>query len=272
APLSLPGFAALPALCCPWSSKTAGAIASDSWQKRRQQDTWQSRTSPCPACHGCQLSPLLLFALASYRNYPGSAAAILLQQKVGHEPGSVHVDVLPAMTGFSRFTQLPAPWSYSKQEGLTLPQLSHSNFSYLLSAHPSVPSYEPVANATGFVRMSIGTKTLLRMPPLRIPFPVLETEPRVFIHKKEAAREERKPDVVPPEGGAATEDAESSSAVNLESTGKSAPEGGTFEREDASSEGGRGSESGGSGEGRAQGEQEEQEEGQERREEVQDEL
>ncbi|CAI5500959.1 unnamed protein product [Closterium sp. Naga37s-1] len=78
---------------------------------------------------------------------PGSA--------VGHAPGSVHVDVLPAMTGFSRFTQLAAPWSYSKQEGLTLSQLSHSNFSYLLSAHPSVPPYEPVADATGFVRMRI---------------------------------------------------------------------------------------------------------------------
>ncbi|CAI7934421.1 unnamed protein product [Closterium sp. NIES-54] len=122
----------------------------------------------------CLLSSL--FALASYRNYPGGAAAILLQQKVGHEPGSVHVDLLPAMTGFSRFTQLPAPWSYSKQEGLTHSQLSQSNFSYLLSAHPSVPSYEPVTNASGFVRMRISTSTLFRMPPLRYPFPVLSRD------------------------------------------------------------------------------------------------
>ncbi|CAI5499634.1 unnamed protein product [Closterium sp. Naga37s-1] len=179
-----------------------------------------------------------LFALASYRNYPGGAAAILLQQKVGHEPGSVHVDVLPAMTGFSRFTQLPAPWSYSKQEGLTLSQLSQSNFSYLLSAHPSVPSYEPVANASGFVRMRISTSTLFRMPPLRYPFPVLETEPRVFIHRKETVNGlvDSRLDIAPTGSGTATED------------------------DDFSSVGRRASGNGGGEEGRAQGEEEEQEE------------
>ncbi|GJP85121.1 hypothetical protein CLOP_g15215, partial [Closterium sp. NIES-67] len=135
-----------------------------------------------------------LFALASYRNYPGGTAAILLQEKVGHAPGSVHVDVLPAMTGFSRFTQLPAPWSYSKQEGLTLSQLSGFNFSYLLSAHPSVPSYDPIANASGFVRTSFRT---LHMPPLRMPYPVLETKPQVFIHRKGVANKESKQDVAP---------------------------------------------------------------------------
>ncbi|CAI5954320.1 unnamed protein product, partial [Closterium sp. NIES-64] len=178
-----------------------------------------------------------LFALASYRNYPGGAAAILLQQKVGHEPGSVHVDVLPAMTGFSRFTQLPAPWSYSKQEGLTLSQLSQSNFSYLLSAHPSVPSYEPVANASGFVRMRISTSTLFRMPPLRYPFPVLETEPRVFIHRKETVNGlvDSRLDIAPTGSGTATED------------------------DDFSSVGRRASGNGGGGEGRAQGEEDEQE-------------
>ncbi|CAI7840522.1 unnamed protein product, partial [Closterium sp. NIES-53] len=212
----------------------------------------------------CLLSSL--FALASYRNYPGGAAAILLQQKVGHEPGSVHVDLLPAMTGFSRFTQLPAPWSYSKQEGLTHSQLSQSNFSYLLrcvcrpcflassscltslspspltslhspvpsflslhpipqlrsvfcleffihenssrfllsppslpsptpfspcppwppcpstSAHPSLPAYNPVANATGFVCMRISIHEngsfFLSLPSLP-PFPSTSAHPSV---------------------------------------------------------------------------------------------
>lgn len=85
------------------------------------------------AAAGVALSAVLagLITAASALNYPGGYALQRLHHVVssadasvlrgGATPGvgavpnlTVHVDVLPAMTGVSRFLELGPPWSYSK--------------------------------------------------------------------------------------------------------------------------------------------------------------
>lgn len=66
----------------------------------------------------------------SHYNYPGAKALITLHESQGYSQYfksfmntnddfdnssiSVHIDVLPAMSGISRFLELEHPWSYSK--------------------------------------------------------------------------------------------------------------------------------------------------------------
>ena len=45
----------------------------------------------------------------------------------------VHVDVLPAMTGVTRFGELRGNWEYLKTEGLSAAALQTARFDYLLS-------------------------------------------------------------------------------------------------------------------------------------------
>lgn len=73
------------------------------------------------------LSAAMFMLYVSAHNYPGGQALHQLHQQAaprgawqapnsGHEqlPVSVHISVLPAMTGVSRFLELDPPWQYSK--------------------------------------------------------------------------------------------------------------------------------------------------------------
>ncbi|XP_024530079.1 dol-P-Man:Man(7)GlcNAc(2)-PP-Dol alpha-1,6-mannosyltransferase isoform X3 [Selaginella moellendorffii] len=108
----------------------------------------------------------LLSAVASYRNYPGGQAMALLHDldTGGQEARrSVHIDVLPAMTGVSRFCERGPPWSYSKREGLTPRELRESNFTYLVSAQANVAGFERVFAVEGFSRIALQPSSF---PPL----------------------------------------------------------------------------------------------------------
>ena len=94
----------------------------------------------------CAASLFMLFISA--QNYPGGQALYHLHQQAapmgawrtgsmgssrgtteGQAPVSVHVDVLPAMSGVSRFLELDSPWQYSK-----VPYLLHRCCSWLALA------------------------------------------------------------------------------------------------------------------------------------------
>ena len=93
---------------------------------------------------------IIFFASASIRNYPGGVAITslhalhpLLSSKGNansKEMATVHIDVLPAMTGVTQFLQRP-DWRYSKQEGLALSDFRLENFTYLLHAERDIPGY-----------------------------------------------------------------------------------------------------------------------------------
>ena len=63
---------------------------------------------------------VLVMLVVSRHNYPGGYALHVLHKqqasnsKPVREALAVHIDVLSAMTGVSRFGQLDAPWVYSK--------------------------------------------------------------------------------------------------------------------------------------------------------------
>ncbi|GAB4819169.1 hypothetical protein N2152v2_006215 [Parachlorella kessleri] len=145
----------------------------------------------------------LLSVAASRWNYPGGHALARLhelaqqqpawQQQHGKKAGggvpgtnmtSVHIGVLPAMTGVSRFGELGPPWAYSKEEGLTLAELAKRGFDYILTDSPEVPGYEVLASTDGFDGLRLLTRSPKQALKLLVvgQLPVqIATSPKVYI-------------------------------------------------------------------------------------------
>lgn len=167
------------------------------------QRAWDGRRKPGLA-RRCALAALAaalaagaaltaLTAAASARNYPGGQALRLLHELGAADaaaaaaqgrPLRVHIGVLPAMTGVSRFGELGPPWAYSKEEGLTVQQRAQRGFDFLLTDEPEAPGYAQLAAAPGFRRLTLAARSpsaLLRIL-LQGQLPVrIETEPRVYV-------------------------------------------------------------------------------------------
>ena len=94
----------------------------------------------------CLGSGLALYA--SHYNYPGGNALIefsthyaeLRKQDPAMPVPYLHIDVLPAMTGISRFLEFVPEWRYSKAENLT----DFSQFTHLLSEKKEVPGFTQI--------------------------------------------------------------------------------------------------------------------------------
>eukprot|EP00850_Spirogloea_muscicola_P018077 SM000162S02355 [mRNA] locus=s162:21959:27343:- [translate_table: standard] len=169
----------LPAL--PLYNMAAAVAVAKSFAERRAS---RSRGLLWAACGGLLLASWAVaqvLAIASYLNYPGGQASGILHDMGGggtHDDllgRSVHVSVLPAMTGFSRFCERGPPWKYSKEEGIPLQNLVQHNFTFLLSDKAAVPGFGCLATVAGFSRLE-----------LRRSFPPLSYVllPKVFIHKR----------------------------------------------------------------------------------------
>ncbi len=137
---------------------------------------------------------------ASSINYPGGVALQELHSigaqhaKQALQTGSnltVHISVLPAMTGVSRFGEAGAPWVYSKDENLLSDgtAFSKAGFDYLLNEKPSIGGYKMVKSIEGFA----GWKWYGGSPKAAVAgmlerrqwFPLkIATAPAVYIHKK----------------------------------------------------------------------------------------
>ncbi|GAQ78841.1 alpha-1,6-mannosyltransferase [Klebsormidium nitens] len=137
------------------------------------------------SCAGLLLGSLAatcVFTAASAANYPGGEALRLLHKLESSKPHLdappyVHVDVLPAMTGVSRFLEEPG-WRYSKEEGLDPEDYASRNFTHLLSGRSDVPHFKLLAAVEGFHRVRLR----------RALWPVyLEKIPSTFIHVRSDA-------------------------------------------------------------------------------------
>ena len=126
--------------------------------------------------------------VASSLNYPGGLAMEALH-KVGfeerHQNISVHIDVLPAMTGVSRFGEAYGSWTYSKLEDLPKDALSKHGFHYILNASPDVQGYHLLQEISGFDGLGfpsnwneLKTALLERGVPLKF-----RLSPQVYLHK-----------------------------------------------------------------------------------------
>jgi len=142
------------------------------------------------------IASVLLAVIASRHNYPGGSALHSLTYHVGAEDArralasgqvlNVHIDVLPAMTGVSRFGEAGKPWNYSKQEGLSPTQITAAGFHYLLNAEPEFKGFEQIAAIQGFTGIKIASKSprlmLKRLLNGQLPLTVT-TAPAVYIHR-----------------------------------------------------------------------------------------
>lgn len=134
------------------------------------------------------------FVAAASVNYPGGVAlqrlhALAASDATAHPhawPPRVHVGVLPAMTGVTRFGELGAPWAYSKEEGLADGDLASKGFTHVLSASPSIPGYDAIDAVPGYAGLDVPRSVAAvreRVVEGRVPVGV-RTEPRVYVHRR----------------------------------------------------------------------------------------
>jgi alpha-1,6-mannosyltransferase len=137
--------------------------------------------------------------IASKYNYPGGVAFLSLHTIVKGGGGGgrgnrgnnnnivkVHINVLPAMTGVTRFgeQQHSNGWYYSKKDSTSdsSSELLESGFDYLLSGDRRVEGYEVVEVVDGFDRVQVergGGGKLWWWPVVKV-----VTKPSVYIHKR----------------------------------------------------------------------------------------
>ncbi|CAL7948554.1 unnamed protein product [Xylocopa violacea] len=120
-------------------------------------------------------------------NYPGGLAIAKLHrlEKDSVTPIHVHIDVLTAQTGVSRFTQTNNSWIYSKQENLTIDSPEMLQFTHLLmeakskyspNIKPYLKTHDILDSVDGFSHITFNYNIL---PPIRI-----KTRPIIFIMKR----------------------------------------------------------------------------------------
>ncbi|XP_049828553.1 probable Dol-P-Man:Man(7)GlcNAc(2)-PP-Dol alpha-1,6-mannosyltransferase [Schistocerca gregaria] len=128
---------------------------------------------------------LFLLCIAG-TNYPGGAAIARLHRLEKDEPYvNVHIDVLTAQTGVSRFTQIRSHWRYNKTEGLQHGSEDMMHFTHLLieakskyspNLKPYIKTHEILDSVEGFSQIMFNYNIF---PPIKI-----KTKPMIFILKK----------------------------------------------------------------------------------------
>ncbi|XP_046740545.1 uncharacterized protein LOC124407975 isoform X2 [Diprion similis] len=122
-------------------------------------------------------------------NYPGGLAIARLHrlERDAVEPIHVHIDVLTAQTGVSRFTQTNKDWIYSKQENITIDSPEMLQFTHLLmeakskyspNIKPYMKTHDILDSVDGFSHITLNYNGI---PPIKI-----KTKPTIFIMKRKA--------------------------------------------------------------------------------------
>ncbi|KAJ7551424.1 hypothetical protein O6H91_06G015000 [Diphasiastrum complanatum] len=158
----------------------AAAIALSRIYLSRWKPRWTILYRGCVLMLLASVGYTMVTSIASYANYPGGQALEMLHKIDANTSNSipriVHIDVLPAMTGISRFCEKGPPWSYSKEEGISLVTLTLRNFTYLLNAHSDVPTFKCLLSVGGFS----GIELQWSFPPVK-----LKRNLKVHIHGRE---------------------------------------------------------------------------------------
>ncbi|KAL4452080.1 hypothetical protein ABPG75_007742 [Micractinium tetrahymenae] len=179
-----------------WNA-AAACVLQRAWDGRRKRGV--ARRAALAALAAALAGGAALTALtaaASACNYPGGQALRALHELGAADAAAaaaeghalrVHIGVLPAMTGVSRFGELGPPWAYSKEEGLTKQQLAQHRFDFLLTDTPDVPGYTMAAAASGFRRLALASRSpaVLLRGLLQGQLPVrIKTEPQVYVLRR----------------------------------------------------------------------------------------
>ncbi|XP_019450137.1 PREDICTED: dol-P-Man:Man(7)GlcNAc(2)-PP-Dol alpha-1,6-mannosyltransferase isoform X1 [Lupinus angustifolius] len=115
--------------------------------------------------------------MASYWNYPSGHALKELHGVADYHNDTdeqwVHIDTFSAMNGISRFCESDFPWRYSKEEQISLQELKHRNFTFLINEHPVINGFKCLFAEDGFSRILFK----FGFPPIFV-----VKEPKVFVH------------------------------------------------------------------------------------------
>ncbi|KYQ53467.1 putative dolichyl-P-Man:Man(7)GlcNAc(2)-PP-dolichyl-alpha-1, 6-mannosyltransferase [Trachymyrmex zeteki] len=173
----------------PLLNVAAAAACHRIWENRAKT-TWNSFLAIAVLGHLVlnAIFSMFLLCVASF-NYSGGVAIARLHrlERGSIEPIHVHIDVLTAQTGVSRFTQTNASWIYSKQENLTIDDPEMLQFTHLLiegrnqfspNIKPYLKTYDIIDSIDGFSHITLNYNML---PPVRI-----KTKPSIFIMKRKS--------------------------------------------------------------------------------------
>lgn len=168
----------------------SAAVACHRIWENRAKTTWNGFLALIILGHLALNAVFSMFLLCvAGSNYPGGGAIARLHrlEKDSIEPVYVHIDVLTAQTGVSRFTQTNASWIYSKQENLTIDDPEMLQFTHLLmeakskyspNIKPYLKTHDIIDSVDGFSHIALNYNTF---PPIRI-----KTKPSIFIMKRKS--------------------------------------------------------------------------------------
>ncbi|XP_014473438.1 PREDICTED: probable Dol-P-Man:Man(7)GlcNAc(2)-PP-Dol alpha-1,6-mannosyltransferase isoform X2 [Dinoponera quadriceps] len=171
----------------PLLNVAAAAACHRIWENRAKT-TWNGFLALVIPGHLALNTLFSMFLLCvAGSNYPGGAAIARIHrlERDSIEPVHVHIDVLTAQTGVSRFTQTNASWTYSKQENMTVDDPEMLQFTHLLmeakskyspNIKPYLKTHDIVDSVDGFSHIAFNYHML---PPIRI-----KTRPTIFIIKR----------------------------------------------------------------------------------------
>ncbi|XP_011349260.2 probable Dol-P-Man:Man(7)GlcNAc(2)-PP-Dol alpha-1,6-mannosyltransferase isoform X1 [Ooceraea biroi] len=173
----------------PLLNVSAAAACHRIWENRAKT-TWNGFLALVVLGHLVLNTVFSLFLLCvAGSNYPGGLAIARLHrlERDSIEPVHVHIDVLTAQTGVSRFTQTNSSWIYSKQENLTIDDPKMLQFTHLLmearskyspNIKPYLKTYDIIDSVDGFSHIALNYNML---PPIKI-----KTKPSIFIMKRKS--------------------------------------------------------------------------------------
>ncbi|XP_017760478.1 PREDICTED: probable Dol-P-Man:Man(7)GlcNAc(2)-PP-Dol alpha-1,6-mannosyltransferase [Eufriesea mexicana] len=171
----------------PLLNVSAAAVCHRIWENRAKSP-WNGFLALIILSHlvfNALFSMFLLCVAGS--NYPGGLAIAKLHrlEKDSLYPVHVHIDILTAQTGVSRFTQTNNSWIYSKQENLTIDSPEMLQFTHLLmeakskyspNIKPYLKTHDILDSVDGFSHIALNYNIL---PPIKI-----KTRPIIFIMKR----------------------------------------------------------------------------------------
>ncbi|XP_031831850.1 alg12 alpha-1,6-mannosyltransferase isoform X2 [Nomia melanderi] len=166
---------------------SAAAVCHRIWENRAK-NSWNGFMALVISGHlvlNALFSMFLLCVAGS--NYPGGLAIAKLHrlERDSINPVHVHIDVLTAQTGVSKFTQTNDSWIYSKQENLTIDNPEMLQFTHILieakskyspNIKPYLKTHDILDSVDGFSHIALNYNML---PPIRI-----KTKPIIFIMRR----------------------------------------------------------------------------------------
>ncbi|XP_011504718.1 PREDICTED: dol-P-Man:Man(7)GlcNAc(2)-PP-Dol alpha-1,6-mannosyltransferase-like [Ceratosolen solmsi marchali] len=172
----------------PLLNVSAAAACHRIWENR-SKSSWNALIALITLGHLILNAVFSIFLLClAGLNYPGGLAITRLHglESAHTESVHVHIDVLTAQTGVSRFTQTNFSWIYSKKENITVHDSEVLQFTHMLmeakskyspNIKPYLKNFDILDSVDAYSNIELNYNSIL--PSIKI-----KTKPTIFILKK----------------------------------------------------------------------------------------